>query len=465
MRWKTTLLLLIAAVGLGAYISLYELKQPEPEERRLIAKQVVNVRPETVTRVMVELPDARLTLARTGEQWRFDPSGLRADPELLQQIFNELSPLTSERTLAGMNAAALDLKTLHLDPPIGRLSLVANGQSTTLRFGDVTPVRNRRYLQLEGRPEVFVVPSSLFESANQPLDAFRDPLLLRLNPWSLASAALAAGPSSCTLTQQDNAWRITQPFADAADRAEVGGWFNQLSSVRIQRFIAESASPEERRGFGLETPAMTFTFVEQQPAGSTITLTFGGAVPADASAPAEGTPPALVYAVPSGDVEALRRDPQGLRSKTCFAFFTNDVVRVVLTQEGKTWTIEKSGDQWKDADAGSTLAAEQVEGVLNQLADLRAGGFVEDAPQDLKRYGLDPPSASVSLWTQGAEQPQRLDVGATVEASTNRYGRIQGRTAVVRLPEVVNTVLATTIEGLQPAPAAAPAASSAPPPP
>ena len=70
MKWKTTLALLVLTVGVGAYVSLYELKQPLPEERQRLAARILHVLPDEVTSLAVELPHAKVTLNKDGETWR-----------------------------------------------------------------------------------------------------------------------------------------------------------------------------------------------------------------------------------------------------------------------------------------------------------------------------------------------------------------------------------------------------------
>ena len=93
-----------------------------------------------------------------------------------------------------------------------------------------------------------------------------------------------------------------------------------------------------------------------------------------------------------------------------------------------------------------------MEALLDKLADLRAGGFVDDAPLDLGRYGLSPPAGTITVWTQDP-QPQKLSVGAVIQGSTNRYGRVEGRPSVVQLPDTITELLSTTVDPLRPPPA------------
>ena len=104
------------------------------------------------------------------------------------------------------------------------------------------------------------------------------------------------------------------------------------------------------------------------------------------------------------------------------------------TQQEARWTIERTEGQWRAEGSTTILDAQRIEELLNTLADMRLIQFVEDTPSDLARYGLAPPSGMISVWTTDHDHPQRLFVGAAVEGAQERYGRIEGRSAIITLP-------------------------------
>ena len=450
MRWKTTVALLMAMVGLGAYISLYEIKQPSRQEREQLAKRVVSVETDAATQLVLDLPNAKATLTRNGSAWTLSPRQVRADPTLVNRILGYLDPLTAERVLSATPARPLDLKAFGLDPAVGWIAVASSGPPVTILIGDPTPVGGNRYLKIADRPEVYVVASALFDVANQPTDAFRDPLLLRFNASEVSSIAVASPSSTFTVTRTDTAWRLTQPFADAADRGEINALLNRLNSLRVQRFVDDAPAPDARTKASLDTSPLHITVTQDKPSPSTTTVTFGGALEgAHGMVMVMRSDEPSLYAVAETDLSAILRNPQGLRSRTCFEFFMSGVVKVELSREGSGWTIERRDGTWRDQATGSTLDAERVDDLLSELADLRLSGFVEEVPSDLVRYGLEPPAGVMTVWTSTRENPQRLLLGAPLEQSTSRYGRIEGRNAVVRLPEEAAALLATTLDQLR----------------
>ena len=464
MRWKTTTILLAVTIGIGAYVSLYELKQPLPEERERRSKDLLNIPSESVTQLVLDLPNAKVTLTREGSSWKLAPQNVRADPDRIGQILNSASALSAERILSGTAQRPPDLKAFGLDPALGWMTLVANGTPTTVLVGDTTPVQAHRYIKVSNRPEVFVIPSALVESMDQPSDTFRDPLFIRFDSWLADQLTVAAPTSTLSLARQDNEWRVTQPVADQADRSEINALLSSLGGIRIQRFVDDAPRVEQLAAWGFDHPKAEVTLrLRGEPSVST-TLFFGKPL-ADHAAwvYAKRSDEPSLYAVSAADVDALLKDPNTLRAKACFAFFTSSVTKLEVAKPGTSWTIERKDHQWQEAESHAGLQAERVEAFLNKLSDLRLSGFVEEAPSDLSRYGLQSPDGTITVWTGNPDKPQKLLVGSPLEGSKDHYGRMEGRNAIIQLPEMIDGLLATTLEQLRP-PAPTPSPSTPKPP-
>lgn len=450
MRWKTTVLLLVVTVGIGAYISLYELRQPTPEEREQLAKEVVSLPRESVTQLTLDLPAVKATLTHDGTAWRLAPGGVRAYEELVNGVLRHANPLRAERVLTASTEHPLDLKAYGLDPPVGRITLLSRGVPTTLLIGETTAVNDNRYLQVAGRPEVFVVPGGVLDDANQPIESFRDPLLIQVDPWSVEALTATASEAVLSLARRDNTWRLTQPLADLADRAEVTALLRRLGELRIQRWVDEHPQVEGLSTWGFDSPALEVTVRRQGTPPPSTTLFFGHPLPDDASLVyAKRSDEPALYAVAAQDLEALKADPHGLRDKACFELFTSLVTQVDVARDGTGWTIERTDGTWRQAGSEQPLEVQRVEAFLSRLADLHLAGFEEDVPSHLARYGLESPHGTIAVWTTDRDTPQRLFVGETMAGSESRYGRLEGRDAVVRLPESVTELLAVTPDQLR----------------
>ena len=222
--------------------------------------------------------------------------------------------------------------------------------------------------------------------------------------------------------------------------------------MRIKRFVNDAPQVEQLSTWGFEHPRLEVALNVHGGAGTSTRIFFGNQLPEDASLvyAKRNDEPAL-YAVAASDVDQLKRDPHGLRATSCFEFFTSQVSKVTVAKSNATeWTIERVDGRWQHSGSNQTLETTRVEEWLGKLADLRLAGFVDDAPSDLALYGLAPAAGTITIWTTDRQDPQRLLVGSTVEGSANRYGRIEDRAAVVRLPDLITQLLNTAPDTFQP---------------
>ncbi len=464
MKWKTTVVLLLVTVGVATYIALYDIKQPLPEEQRELATQVVDVKPNRATGLLVKVPAFSVTLQRQDATWHLmSPLATRAESSLIQRILTLLHPLHASRTLTPTSKAPLTLKDYGLDPPQATLTVLEGSTSTILFFGEKSAVGESRYMKRADRPEVFIIDAELFDAISQPLDQYRSHALLSVDPWHVDQLRLTRGDATTTLVKQPApegssepaAWRITEPFADEADRTAVSTLFSKLRNARIERFLNDAPTAEQHAAWGLDAPASRIRLPFGTPP-KTQELTIGHALPDQTTlvAVARDAEPS-VYAVTNAELEAVFTDPKTLRSKACFAFFPTQVTAVQVTWQSASWKLERHDEQWLDAQ-GHTVDASKIDTWLASLRDVRLARFMDVGDEELPRVGLEPPQGSIAVWIADHPEPVRLDIGGPIEPGTTRYGRLPQRQVVVELPYAINDLIGTTLDAFKPEPAPAP---------
>jgi hypothetical protein len=371
MKWKTTLFLLILTVGIGAYVSQVELKRPTADEQEVLNRQALNIAPETVTQVALTLPKGAVTVERTADGWRLVPQQVRANGERIGDLLDRIGPLEAGRVLQGTPDAPLDYSAFGLSPAIGSAAFLADGRTTTLLFGKAAPVGESRYAKRSDAPQVYIIPSYVFDELDVPPEQFRDPLLIPAKTWTIDTAALESPTRRFTLAHRGETWWLTAPIEDRAERSEVGGWLNRAGEIRIERFVDDAPQVEKLTEWGLQMARAELALKKRDAAGP-VTVFFGAAVPgSEALVYAKRSDEPAIYAVAASDVEALLIDPTRLRSRACFEYFTSQVGKLAVRSGESQWTVLKQDGRWTLEGSEEPLDPTRVEQVLNSAADLR----------------------------------------------------------------------------------------------
>jgi hypothetical protein len=201
MRWKTTLVLLIATVALGAYVSLVELKRPSPEQQKRLETQVARVLPDDATAMTIASGSDTISLERVDGRWRMRaPKDSRADEEMIRRILNLLSPLDASRVLHGSADKPLKLADFGLEPPKVTVTVTSSDKPIALAFGEPTAVGSQHYVRRVNEPQVYTVPDGLLELLTQPVDAYRSRELVAVEAWKLTGIDVWSSASIYTLT-------------------------------------------------------------------------------------------------------------------------------------------------------------------------------------------------------------------------------------------------------------------------
>src|SRR5215212_8280025 len=100
MNWRTTVILLVLAVGAGVYIKFFESKQPNTEEAARQARNVVNFEREKIDKIEITNGDDKIDIVRAGDKWRLDaPIRDQADSSIIDSLLTDLGSWEKDRTI------------------------------------------------------------------------------------------------------------------------------------------------------------------------------------------------------------------------------------------------------------------------------------------------------------------------------------------------------------------------------
>jgi len=462
MRWNSTVALLLITVGLGAYVSLHELRLPPREESETRSRRIVDVPPDDVTEISVKWPAVSATLKRVDGDWQLTaPLSVPADPTHVDRLLRQLGPLDAERVLKFPKDMPPKLSEFGLDPPVGTITLtLRSGPPITLLFGEATALGENQYAKAVDSPNIFIVHTGNRLLLDQPIEAYRSHDVWRFEPFRADRLAIQSADVAYTMEKRQGRWFFTEPIQDAVDNAEASMLLSRLRNLRSERLILEAAKPEDLPAHGLDSPYVRVELTLD--GGDSKTLLIGNPVKdAESLRSAKAEDDSQLHGVLDESVRQWLKPANDFRSRSSLEFFAGQVSRVQITSDGKTWTAEEQADQWRHVETAVPLDAKKMEAFFWKIHDTKFTRFLEDQLADPTRYGLASPSAGIRIWTTGSSEPQELAIGAATEQG-GRYAMVSGRTVVAELPAAVTELLATTPESLS-APVTTPPEESAPP--
>lgn len=246
------------------------------------------------------------------------------------------------------------------------------------------------------------------------------------------------GAPTLEFVRSADGWSQAVPFVHPADAAAIRMVIDAFASLGSTRAVdPASLDPEARVALGLDPARARVTVA--WPGGSRTVVLGRRTVAGRAWARVDGRADAA--SVDAGlHAIALEDDPRQWRSSRLHDAASADVARLELRYgpaPGQQLVIARSGGAWRsEAPFSTRIDAEAVRGYLDALLRADADAFVADEPKDLAAFGLASPERAVRLRASGdaVSDVGLIEVGVPVaEGAQERFGRIDGRPAVVQL--------------------------------
>ena len=250
------------------------------------------------------------------------------------------------------------------------------------------------------------------------------------------------GEPAIVFERSASGWTQVEPFPFPMDFFSI----RQLAAAAAQVEVVKSlgAADGQRSDLGLHPPRATVTY--EWPQGA-LTLELGRRAVAGRSYLKVLGDPTVFVARAELHERAVEMDPKEWRDRTLFPDISPDQDRVVLDDGDTRIVLRRDNRRWlMDAPIQARVDDSARDALLSALGRAKSGGFILDEPEDLSTFGLADPVGVVQVQStsrvvrdgETVPEPQRqvLLVGARMGVgSEDRFGMIEGRPVVVRLPE------------------------------
>jgi hypothetical protein len=190
-------------------------------------------------------------------------------------------------------------------------------------------------------------------------------------------------------------WKLVSPTPARADDSELSSITSNLASVTIERVVDEA--PKNLSDYGLKEPVVQVSF-KTKGAKNFRTLDLGTKTPTGSDMYARVDGEKKVFLVQSYLDSTFNRKPFDLRDKKVLNFDREKVDRVEIADGNKLVTLVKSGADWRVAgpvEARGDFGA--IEQLVSRVQSAQMKSVVNEAATDLKEYGLDKPTTTVTV--------------------------------------------------------------------
>jgi len=431
------------------------MKQPSTEEAKRQAQNVVNFDRSKVDGIIIQNGDEKIEIRRRDNKWRLEtPIKDQADGALVENLLSDLETWQKEGMIPAKDIEAdkSKLSEYGLNRPKLKLKLIGSDRPPEILFGKDAALEGRMYVRFENSKETFLARQSVKKDIDKKAEEFRDKKLTDVTTAQVRRIGLKTPAGEMELEKKDEHWDIVKPLRARADDEKVGDLIAQITTARIQQFVADDHG--DLRPYGLAEPRGSITlFGQQERKDQKVEIAdsikvFGqddkgqmlqiGSVPEKEKDQVyvRFAPRGAVYTLPKKIEEALNTKPADLRDYHLVRVDTNVLDRITIDVPGKGKTVlaRKDGN-WTIANRNNAPAdAAAVRRLIDTLQNERVTKFVEDVASNLPKYGLDKPHLQLTFSSFASENTAETKAGEQPFA-TLAFGKEDGDNVYARLTD------------------------------
>src|SRR5436190_18186655 len=455
MKWRNTLILAVIALAGVAYFRFFEMKRPSTEEARRQAQNVVNFDRSKIDAIVIQNGDQKIEIRRRENKWRLEtPIKDQADGALVENLLSDLETWQKEGTIPAkdIDADKSKLTEYGLNNPKLKLKLLGRDKPPEILFGKDAALEAKMYVRFQNSKETFLATQSVKKDIDKKPEEFRDRKLTDVTAARVRRLTLKTSAGEMELEKKGEHWDILKPLRARADDGKVSDLISQITSARIQQFVADDRG--DLRPYGLAEPLGSITLYDQEQKkdqkverGDSIKV-FGqedkgqtlqiGTVPEKEKDQVyvRFAPRGSVYTLPKKIEEILNTKPADLRDSHLVRIDTNILDRITIDapDKGKTVLARKDGN-WTIATRNNAPADPgAVRRLIDTLQNERVARFVEDVASNLPKYGLDKPQIQLTFSSFASENTAETKAGEQPFAAI-AFGKEEGDNVYARLSD------------------------------
>ena len=437
MNWRTTLVLAAIVLAVFAYFRFFELKQPGTEEAKRQAQNVVNFERAKIDGVVIQNGDDKIEMRRRDNKWRLEtPIKDQADGSLIENLLSDLENWQKDATISAkeIEADKNKLNEYGLNKPKLKLKLIGQDRPPEILFGKDAALDGRMYVRFDNSKETFLAGQSVKKDIDKKPEEFRDRKLTDLITAQVTRVVLKTPAGEMELEKRNDHWEILKPLRARGDDQKIADLIAQVTTARIQQFVADDHG--DLHPFGLAEPREAITlFTKDDKQGQLLQI---GGIPQKTKDQVyvRSASRGFVYTLPKKIEEVLNTRPDDLRDRHLVRIDTNILDRITIDAPSKgKIVLARKNENWTIASHNNVPGnSGEIRRLIDTLQNEQVTKFVEDVASNLPKYGLDKPQLRLTLSSFASENTAETKAGEQ-PFTTITFGKIDGDNVYARLAD------------------------------
>lgn len=451
MRWRTTLILFLAVLALGAFIVLVERKADVTRERVEKARRAVQMDPLQVSYLRLETTNGVIECAKENEEWMLvHPLRARASYAAVQRLLTGLAELPRGEIITPEERAERNLSyaSYGLDHPRASITYGDALHRQTIQIGRDAPLGPQLYIRVKSGDYIIATTTNLLALLPASPSALRDRTLIRVPPDRVQRLEIYAGAKFVQLVRQEaGQWLIQQPVVRRASAGAILRWLDTLYHLSATDFVTDA--PADVAPYGLDAPALKVTLWTGDKEPETTLLVGDGIRERSGLVYAKLAREPTVYAVSTNALPSLTVDADAICDRRITTWQPREVTSLEIKSATATLAISHENGEWQvKAPRPWKAEREKVEAVLETWIGAAAVAFL-DGVTNLAALGLDKPAWELVFFrvsetrtaTAGATQSLRMWVAPVQSQEETVVVRVEGEAPLFRLKPTALDVL------------------------
>src|SRR3984893_16960631 len=264
MKLRTTLILLAIALAGFVHIKFWEPKTAGTRDAARQSQNVLNFTPDKIESVVIQNGDDKIDIRRRDNKWRLEtPIKDQADSALVNRLLSGLESWKKDATISAkeIEADKTKLNEYGLSKPKLRLKLLGPDAPREILFGKDAALEGKMYVRFDNSKDAFVADQSVRKAIDKKPEDFRDRKLTDLIMAQVSRVVLKTAAGEMELQKKGDHWEIVKPLRARSDDQKVGDLIAQVTTARIQQFVADDRG--DLHPYGLAEPRGSITLFGQ----------------------------------------------------------------------------------------------------------------------------------------------------------------------------------------------------------